>query len=51
MEDILEEVEGVQVVKVDKHHHKVETQGTCLEQHTPLLVRQEGVHVGARKHS
>ena len=47
-ECILGEVGEVQVVKVDKHHHRVELQGVCLEQHTLV---QAGVDpAGARTH-
>ena len=47
-ECIQEEVEAVQVVKVVKHHHRVELQGVCLERHTRV---QEGVDpAGARTH-
>ena len=47
VEECIQEVVGeVQVVKVDKHHHRVEVQGVCLEHHTQV---QAGVDpAGAR---
>ena len=47
-ECIQEEVGVVQVVRVDKHHHRVELQGVCLERHTQ--VQAEVDRAGARTH-